>query len=604
MLDLVHTPSNELIERLFPDIVLDIDITTTEITNYPAPISISPKLSPDDKIKQAFSLLKGKMEQALGGGLDPAIYVMSADAGTGKSTAVQTLLAEWKEKGFPGDGAIIFLNTLSEIDAYIAGAKLDTADYAVYSSNPAYAAYGAGFGAARTVPVLFTSHSMARRRLADFDTYADADCFYYRGKPRALRVWDEAFLPVEYAAFDLNDLRMLPGALKGHSREAIRMLEALLPDRGKIALGHEIFIPPEARPLADAILKSALKLSERVANTVGAVGKLAGSSVQLNGSEEAGWTCIGISKPVPSDIMPLFVLDASARLTGRYCDWSAYNMNVVTLEPASIRYSDLTVHLWNQGCGQTAMRTAKSRQIIMGAVADLINSKQTEDFLLVMAKEFSAVGPHNCPSIPDDLACLITNPDRVKVITWGRHLASNEHRHVANVVLFGSYSYVDSAYDALSLATTGSTHAACVYSRRRERDAEFKSNVYQAVCRIRCRNQIDRKCLPANVYLIMSDSDARRANIHDAFPDCKLQVWSPVIGKLAKWEIVLQTLLRLLDTRTIVSAAELRDACESKHRSFLTKINNQPRFNEALALHGIKRVGSTYVRPISLKLCA
>jgi hypothetical protein len=604
MLDLVHTPSNELIERLFRDIVLDIDIKPIEIIDSPAPIYISPKLSPDDKIKRAFSLLKRNMEQALDGGLDPAIYVMSADAGTGKSTAVQTLLAEWKSEGFPGDGAIIFLNTLAEIDAYVAGAKLDKSDYAVYSSNPAYAGYGAGKDAAGTVPVLFATHSMAHRRLPIGPSYAEAEYLHYRGKPRALRVWDEGFHPVEYAAFDLNDLRMLPGALKGHSREAIKMLEALLPDRAKITVGHVIPIPREARSLADTILKSKLKLSERVTRTVQAIGKLAGSSVQLNGSEEAGWTCIGIGNPIPADIMPLFVLDASARLTGRYCDWSAYGMKVVALEPASIRYSDLTVHIWNHGCGQTAMRTPKSRQTIMGAVANLINAKPTEDFLLVMAKEFSSVESDNRSSIPDDLACLITNTDRVKVITWGRHLASNEHRDVANVVLFGSYSYVDSAYDALSLATTGSTRAACAYSRRRERDAEFKSNVYQAVCRIRCRNQIDGECLAASVYLIMTDSDARRATIHDAFPDCKMQVWSPVIGKLAKWEIVLQTLLRLLDTRTIVSAADLRDACESKQRSFLTKINKQPRFNEALGFHGIKRVASTYVRPISLGLAA
>ncbi len=593
-----------MLERLFPDIILDNDIRSLEPVPVPAPISISPKLSPDDKIKRAFSLLKEKMEHALDGGLDPAIYVMSADAGTGKSTAVQSLLAEWKSKGFPGAGAIIFLNTLAEIDAYIAGARLDKADYAVYSSNPAYANYGAGFNAAQTVPVLFATHSMARRRLADFDTYAEADCFYYRGKLRALRVWDEAYLPVEYAAFDLNDLRMLPGALKGHSREAIRMLEALLPDRGKIAVGHVIPIPRKARSLADTILKSKVKLSERVTQTVQVIGKLAGSSVQLNGSEDAGWTCIGIGKPIPTDIMPLFVLDASARLTGRYCDWSTYGMKVVPLEPASIRYSDLTVHIWNHGCGQTAMRTPKSRQTIMGAVANLINAKPTEDFLLVMAKEFSSVGSDDRSSIPDDLAGLITNSDRVKVITWGRHLGSNEHRNVANVVLFGSYSYVDSAYDALGLVTTGTTCIASAHDRRRERDAEFKHNIYQAVCRIRCRNQIYGECLPASVYLIMTDSDARRANIHCAFPDCKMQVWSPVIGKLAKWEIVLQTLLRLLDTRTMVSAADLRDACDSKQRSFLTKINKQIRFNEALGFYGIKRVASTYVRPISLGLTA
>jgi hypothetical protein len=245
MLDVIPTPSDEMLDRLFPDLELLNDSKLLKSIPDPAPISISSNLSPEGRIKRAFSLLNGKMQQALDGGLDPAVYVMSADAGTGKSNAVQTLLAERKSKGFPGDGAIIFLNTLAEIDAYVAGAKLNKTDYAVYTSDPVYARYGAGREAAGTVPVVFTTHSMARRRLARCASFKDAECFHYKGQPRALRVWDEAFLPAEHAAFDLNDLHMLPSALKGRPRHLVAMFEALEQNRATVAAGDLIPIPAE-----------------------------------------------------------------------------------------------------------------------------------------------------------------------------------------------------------------------------------------------------------------------------------------------------------------------------------------------------------------------
>jgi hypothetical protein len=605
MLDLVHTPSNELIERLFPDIVLDIDIKPTEITNSPAPISISSKLSPDDKIKRAFSPLKGKMEQALDGGLDPAIYVMSADAGTGKSTAVQTLLAEWKSKGFPGHGAIIFLNTLVEIDAYIAGAKLDKADYAVFTSDPVYARYGAGREAAGIVPVLFTTHSMARRRLTGCASFKDAECFQYNGQPRALRVWDEGFVPAEHASFDLNDLHMLPGSLKGRSREVIRLFEGLYQNLATVVAGDLIPIPVEVRGVADAVMTTGRRITEQARRTLQALSKLAGSNAQINGSADGGWYCIGIGLPIPADIEPLFVMDASARLTSRYDDWSAYGMKVVSLEPAALHYGNLAIHWWDRGCGKTAMNKPDDRRAIIDAVAELINSKPTEGFLIVMSKEFSVIGPDGGPAIPGDLCSAITDTKRVNVTTWGRHLSSNDHRDLENVVILGSYNYGDGAYDALALAAKGAIFGtANVGDRRREEANELKHNVYQAVCRVRCRNNIDGDCESANVYLIMTDSERRRRLVTSAFPGCSIVSWAPTGLKLKKADRVLSVLLQLLQEKSFVTKDELTAACGSDDRSFLTKVNNQVRFKAVLRANFISRTGSMYVTSTPVKMAS
>jgi hypothetical protein len=606
MLDVMPIPSDEMLERLFPT---SDDITNSRLPkseSFDTSVEISSKLSPGDKIERAFSLLKGKMQQALDGGLDPAVYVMSADAGTGKSTAVQALLAEWKGKGFRGDGAIIFLNTLAEVDAYVMGAKLDRADYAVYTSDPVYARYGAGREAAGLVPVLLTTHSMARRRLAKHASFKDEECFHYNGQPRALRVWDEAFLPAEYSSFELNDLHMLPSALKGRPRHLVAMFEALEQSRATVAAGDLIPIPAEIRGAADTVLSSGGKVTEQAKRTLEALAKLAGSDAVINGSADEGWYCIGIGLPIPADIAPLFVLDASARLTKRHCNWPSYGMKVVALEPAVLDYGNLAIHWWDRGCGKTAMNKSDDRRTIMGAVADLINSKPTESFLLVMSKDFAKIGPDGRPTIPDDLSRSVTDAERVSVTTWGRHLSSNDHRDIENVVILGSYNYGGSAYEALALTAMGAItgNPSMGDDRRREEAAEFKHNVYQAVCRVRCRNRTGGDCEPANAYMIMTDSDRRRELVRAAFPNCSFKPWAPVLLKENKGDKVLSALLRLLDGRSFVTKKELAAACGSDDRSYLTKINNQVRFKEALRRNYISRTGSMYVRSIPIKLAS
>ena len=73
----VISPTDEELERLFPSDPI---------------VSITSTLTPALKIERAFSVLKSKMELALDGRLEPAVYVMSADCGSGKGETVQFFL--------------------------------------------------------------------------------------------------------------------------------------------------------------------------------------------------------------------------------------------------------------------------------------------------------------------------------------------------------------------------------------------------------------------------------------------------------------------------------------------------------------------------------
>lgn len=264
---------NEELDRLFPE--------PSRL------IPISSILSPDLKIERSLSLLEREIKKGFRGELSPAIHVMSADCGTGKTTALKKALREWKADGFRGDGAIIFLRTLEEIDPIVTGAGLYHADYAVYTSDEKYKTYGAGRGAANRVPVLFVSQVMARKMMLIAGGFEAVTDLHYNGKVRALRVWDEGFAAAEGAVFDLVDLHALPSAYKALPKADRDMLWGLVQSCAEPVAGLALDIPLSIIDTVDRVLKGGLKATEAAKRTLEALGKLAGSTAYLCGNNDA-----------------------------------------------------------------------------------------------------------------------------------------------------------------------------------------------------------------------------------------------------------------------------------------------------------------------------
>lgn len=575
----------EEIDRLFPE--------------PSPPIQIHSLLSPVQKIERAFSLLGKEIREGIEGRLKPAIHVISADAGTGKTKELQDRLREWKAYGFPGDGAIIFGRTLEEIDPIVAGAGLDHADYAVFTSDEKYKIYGAGRGAANRVPALFVTQVMARKMMLIAGGFEAVAEFRYHGRVRALRAWDEGFAAAVGAVFELVDLHSLPSAFKALPRADRDMLWALVQNCAEPVAGLAIDIPLSIIDTVDRVLKGNLKVAEAAKRTLEALGKLAGSRAYLRGNDEAGWKFLGSGQSLPADIMPLIVLDASARLTSRYKQLPAHGMNVVELEPALLEYDRVVVHWCNLPAGKTALRNAAQRGVIYGTMAALVNSKAAEDFLIVIAKD--ACGGGDGPvTMPKELHALLTDPDRVRVTSWGRHIGTNEYRDIPNIIIVSAYNYGDDGYDALALAASGRRDGIVSKEERREEAASaFMHNVYQAVCRSRVRQREGASAGAANVYLITKDSEQRREQIMRAFPGCSIDVWMPATPiKETKHDLVLRTLFAILDRQEAVSFKHLTAECGGTGDSYLTKVVKKPAFKDAIARMGIERQKNRFQRAL------
>ena len=519
---------------------------------------------------------------------------------------MQKVIREEKAKGFTGGGIILFLATLNEVESYALACGLDDADYAVYSSDIRYAARGLGRHNANVAPVLFVTQPKARREFAKIKTYADATCFHYNKKPRALAVWDEALTGAEYAYIEISDLMALPAAFKALTDSERKTLYDLAAASMARPANGFIKIPNDVRDIADRVLNLKAKVAVAARQALEALAKLAGSKAYVGSGVGLQRSLIGIGKPLPKDIGPLFVLDASARLTGRYDDWSAYGIDVAKLDPAVLNYTNLTIRWHDCGAGKTAMRNPKDRRSIYEAIAEAVNAKPTERFLIVMSKEFAPPDEGSRSLVPDELAAMFDNPTMVAVVTWGRHVGTNAYRDYENVIIVGAYGYGERAYDALAIAATGiATGIVGKDQRAAQADAEFMHNVYQAVCRCRVRNRDGGESGTATAYLIMPDTDARRDLIRQAFPSCSIETWTPSAKeKRGKSDLVLQVVLGMMKGRTMVSFADVTMACGGSGASYLTKVNKGGRFKETLATHGIYFGRGYYFRQKVDKLAA
>ncbi len=546
------------------------------------------------------------MKEALLLRLKPAVYVMSGDCGTSKSVTTQKLIRDYKSSSFRGGGVIIFLATLQEVDAYVSGSGLDKDDYAVYTSNSDYAGRGAGIHEANHVPVLFVTQTKARRELAKVDKYADASCFYYRAMPRALRVWDEALTAAEFASFAVDDLMALPSALKSMKDSDRTRLYDMAVAATALPVGGSIAVPDDLRETADRLLKSKANIGALPRRTLEVIAKLAGSKAYMGAATGMEGSLIGIGKALPSDIGPLFVLDASARLSNRYDDWSSYGIDVVKLDPAMLSYSNLTIHWDDRGAGKSAMRSPNERRSIYKAIAEAVNSKPSERFLIVMAKEFAPPDDDGRSTVPPDLAGMIDDPSMVAVITWGRHLGTNAYRDFENVVIVGPLHYGDRAYDALAIVATGNATGVVDEEKRKEQaDSEFMHNVYQAVCRCRVRVRDGGECGVANAYFIMPDSDDRRDLIRRTFPGCSIERWMPANKmRMKKADKALEVITYMMKGRTMLSFGDVTAACGGSGASYLSKINRDARLEGALRAHGIYFGRGYYFRRSEASLAA
>lgn len=449
-------------------------------------------------------------------------YVYPIDTGLGKSALIKSFLAGWKAAGFEPKGSVLIaLNTKAEILEFAKGSALDENDYAALTKDEEINIIGAGHNRATSVPVLFTTHAMIRQRLAQ-KKFAQAEEFFFRGRPRSLRMWDEQALRAEPIHLSLDSIGKLYEPVRPYFPEWVEGLESFVAKVREAAPNTVIRVPN--RFGSGLQFKGAEggvpSLSSRTSESFKALRAAMGRKVRICARKLYGITLVGSGPALPDDLAPLFILDASARIGDSYALWG--DKSPVQVMPALTRdYSNLTVRLWKTACGNAVLEQPEKRGHLFRGIAKALD---------INAEPTLVIGKKARPTfdIHKDLQASVANPDDVSFLHWGRHYGTNEYRHVRRMVVIGAHQARDTMNLALYAAASGINVDRLAGDEGVELSrARMKQNLLQAFSRGHLREGTNGQCGDCVVYFVVPPSVSPEQLVRETFPGCQIEEWHP-----------------------------------------------------------------------------
>ena len=558
---------------------------------------------------------------------EPSFFLSSVDPGVGKTSMLEqslySLLYSPKHKDV---GVLVCVSRLEEITKIVSQSSLLDSMFSAFTSDINVNKLGRGMDEVDKARVLFTTQQMVSSR-CDGKSFSDVSEFHYKGKPRAVRVWDEAMLPGEtltlnrsllmelsmkwnYTYPDLGDLiEDLGNSLKDNSNGDLVSIPDL---EGTIGATKEKLL--EAIPTGidnyDLLYHAATTLWLLSGKSV-AVKK---DRVQKKGYPQ---TILSYRDHLPEDLAPMLILDASGRVRKTYDLWEASDRNnLVQLRQARKTYKNLTIHLWKRGGGKSSFRNPASYDEILEGICATIDAKPDEDFLIVhhLTKKDRKNKDKALFNVPEAVSANISNKrtGSIQFTSWGKHKASNEWSHVPNVILAGTLFYPLSYYESLgrmaSNIAPGMPFGREMYNETAL--GEHKDAILQAGCRAAIRCSVDGDCPPkSHLYIIASAGSGIPGALQDVFPKHAPKEWKPVKRKLSKKLTEAVEVLKDHFKRNPQAMIKFRFVRQSLNNmnndNFSKRVRKNPDFQAVIAEMGVIEVGSdTSTRPVGFMLAA
>ncbi|AEG50724.1 hypothetical protein Sphch_3108 [Sphingobium chlorophenolicum L-1] len=546
-------------------------------------------------IEVSFDSLIRKMDEGFKGYLKPSFYLSSLDTGMGKSLCIKSFIKSLIISGSIKDaGILICLQTKAEIKTFIDDCRLNEEHFSVLVYNDPLNNEGRGETGREEAPVLFTTHKMVRSRSGM--SFAGAKDFYYRGKPRNLRIWDESLLPADPVSFSIDTLASVASVLRPYENQFVGEMDSFLKTVGWHKADDAIMVPDKLGKWAAGILSSGgrgvEKLSDRQVNVLEQFGQCAGRELTLSISAKTGRSLSGVVSDLPADLAPAIILDASGRLKATYDLWEQRRGNLVRLRPAVNDYSNVTINLWKTKAGKDALEDADIGRAIFRQIAKVIEAKPDERWLIVSFK------PNDSLDVLEEVEASMSVPVALEYVHWGRHCAVNDYADIRNIIIIGSWRYPQGAYKALYQAATGEPAGEDNKEAvSRISTSEFQANFLQAFMRGHGRRSISGKAGECTAYVVASKSPNPTPLIAKALPGCIINEWSPVpIGLTGQAKQIADHLLaqRAAGVRTMGKSA-LGSAVGIRYKQQLSTLFRAYRFQQWLEDNGIKMTHREFV---------
>lgn len=548
------------------------------------------------------------MQHLVDGSAEHLYYLSSLDPGIGKTQAVihfvRELLADPK---YEDVAMVILLGRLAEIESYVESMNLNPEDFAVqvYNNPDNLRLNGLGNKQPNKARVLFTTQQMLESRVKKQGSFADVAEFWFNGKPRQVRLWDEACIPARPLVIDVSQIEGLTDPARRFTRSNL-----LAPLRDLIQQIHQadddtlITIPLwESIGLELNDVLNVYEVKEQI-DVVKDLFLLSGSTVSVH-RDGQNRSFVHYENSLPDDLKPVVICDASGRVRKTYAHWADGRRDIVTLRNAPKNYDALTVHLWKHAGSKSAWKSG-FRVEMEKAIVAVVNSRPDEEFLIVHHMASRRLG-----DIRRDLSLHIVKPDRVKWTHWQSDdcKATNQFRNIPNIILAGTLFYPTSYYEALARLSRG-VKAGDRLEREVRADIEVGEHAHlilQAACRGAVRKAVDGGCGEAQVWIIASDRSGipRLIESKVIFPGSQVLEWTPVPkeprGQVREAIVLLDKMLKdspdnRVDAEAIKIGIGIRD-----NKNFRRKVLRHLTFEEALRERSVKvrsvsgKGGGTYL---------
>ena len=545
--------------------IFDIEEIKTMIENHP-------------EMEIHFKSLYDRFKEALRGRSKPNFYIIPWETGLGKSTFIKSFLAACKSEGFKvGGSVLIALNTKAEIEEFAKGCGLEAEDYSTYTSDDIINKLGRGSLEKDEARVLFTTHAMVRQRLRK-KSFKSAEEFYYKGQARTLRIWDEAAMRAEPVTIHLDHIVKLFAPVRPRYPEWIAGIEAFVSEARAIEAGGIVPVPTRFGFGKQFVYneKAPPALSSEQREIVKALKAAAGCRLRVIDSGRYGKILVGAGSALPTDLAPMFIFDASARVRDTYKLWGEKGGNVDLLPPAIRSFENLTVKIWQTGCGIEVLEDTDARSRLLRGVAKSIDAVPGQKTLLIGYKARALF------DIERELLERVAIPEDLRFLHWGRHYGTNEFADIQTLFVMGGFPQSEASYQASYLAASGIDVSEAKGTEWLDlRRSELKHNLLQAVSRGSVRKGADGGCGQCVVHLVMPANYDPATLVRETFPDCNIDVWEPfgtvLRGQARRVFDELQRIAEIGEVK-VVSKAEVRAT---------VGIATPVRFGQVLATRGL-----------------
>ena len=330
------------------------------------------------------------MEAMAEGTCPRQVFLSAIDPGVGKSQTVihfaRALLSSAEHRNV---GMIICVGRINEAVS-LADALADRHDHiAVLTSDET--ANAKGNATPKQAQVLITTQQRIERA-TDRSSFEAVSSFHYRGSPRQVRVWDEAWLPGVPITLTGDDIQLLIKQIRRISSDFANALWDFAVGFECSHDGAAIDVPDFGRAYSasdyDILVAVGIatgRLTDEQQAAASQLVALMGHTVRVGRDGKFGTAMTTYRPTMPDDLRPLLVLDASGRVRTAYGSIERHWRIITRLRPAVKDYYTAERCIYGPPQGAKSAFEAKLPELANGITAT-IQTKPNEQWLAVVHK--------------------------------------------------------------------------------------------------------------------------------------------------------------------------------------------------------------------------